>query len=187
MISQGHPTVLFIDRFGLSIYQDTLANIPKFNFTPDLVSNLDVVNKEKFTSLIATFIQINKVIQGSLFVILSDSIIYIKDLVGPAQKSIPNQSPEHKDEIQNFLENVPFEEVLAKVIKVGNVDRITAVNKDLVMTIVNAFTGKGGTIEGIVPSFMYGQSVNFTSGLTLDNVRIILENTEAIKSGNLLT
>lgn len=187
MLSKNHPIILFIDRSGFSVYQDTLTNIPKFNFTPDLVNNLDVVNKEQFVSLIATFIQINKIVPSGLAVILSDSVIYIKDLTVSTQKPIPDQSPEHKDEIQNFLENVPFEEVLAKVIKAGSSDRITAVNRDLVMTIVSAFTSKGSTVEAVAPGFIYGQDTNFISGLTLDNVRIILENAETLKLGNLLT
>lgn len=194
MLSKSHPIILFIDRNGFSVYQDILANITKFNFTPDLVVNLDVVNKEQFASLISTFIQVNKIVGSSLAVILSDNVIYIRDLVNP-QKPIPEQSlktdsdgdKEHKDEVQNFLENVPFEEVLAKVIKTGNVDRIVAVNKDLAMTIINAFVDKGSSIEAITPSFIFGQNANFTAGLTLDNVKIILEDVETLKSGNLLT
>lgn len=176
MFSKNHSIILFIDRSGFSVYQDTLSNIPKFNFTPDLVTNLDVVNKDQFVSLIETFIQINKMVSGSLAVILSDSVIYMKDLENPSQ-----------DSIQNFLENIPFEEILAKVIKTGNSKRITAVNKDLVMTIIDVFVKKGAVMESIVPGFMYGQNVNFTAGLTLDSVRAILENTEILKSGNLLT
>lgn len=187
MLSKNHPLILFIDRNGFSVFQDTLTNIPKFNFTPDLVSNLDVIDKEQFTSLIATFIQVNKIAPSSLAVILSDSVIYIKDLVSPAQKPISNQALEHKDEIQNFLENIPFEEVLAKVIKAGNINRIVAVNKDLVMAISDAFTNKGSVMEAITPSFMYGQNANFTLGLTLDSVRIILGSVETLRSGNLLT
>src|ERR1035437_2862749 len=127
MLSKNHPLIIFIDRFGFSVYQDTLANIPKFNFTPDLVSNTDVVNKDQFGSLIATFIQINKMVPSSLAVILSDDVIYIKDLVNPPKpvpaqglKTDSNDEKEHQDEVQNFLEDVPFEEVLAKVIKAGN-------------------------------------------------------------------
>jgi hypothetical protein len=194
MLSRSHPIILFIDRFGFSVYQDTLTNIPKFNFTPDIVANLDVVNKEQFATLIATFIQINKIISSSLAVILSDDIIYVRDLATSAQKIIPAQGlkididdKEHKDDVQNFLENIPFEEVLAKVIKTGNINRIVAVNKDLVMTIIDAFTSKGSLLEAIMPNFMYGQSANFTAGLTLDNIRVILENAEILKLGNLLT
>ncbi len=194
MLSKNHPIILFIDRFSFGVYQDTLTNIPKFNFTPDLVSNLDVVNKEQFTSLIATFIQINKIVESSLAVILSDDIIYVRDLANPQKPTAVqglkvdlNDDKDHKDEVQNFLENIPFEEVLAKVIKTGNVNRIVAVNKDLVMAITDTFVSKGSAIETITPSFMYGQSANFTAGLTADNIRVILESAETLRSGNLLT
>jgi hypothetical protein len=195
MLSKSHPIILFIDRFGFSLYQDTLTGIPKFNFTQDLVANLDVVNKEQLSGLIATFIQINKIIPSSLAVILSDNVIYVRDLESPVQKPVPgqdlktnpNDDKEQEDKVQCFLENIPFEEVLAKVIKTVNVNRVVAINKDLVMTIINAFVSKGSVVDAIIPGFMYGQSVNFTAGLTLDNVRAILGNMEILKSGNLLT
>lgn len=200
MFSKNHPIILFIDRSGFSIFQDTQPNIPKFNFTPDLVANLDVVNKEQFSNLIATFIQINKIVPSSLTVILSDTVIYVKDLVNVLQKppvtdqplsnpppSLNSADREHKEEIQNFLENIPFEEILAKVIKTGEGGRIAAVNKDLVMTIADAFVNKGSIIEAIIPSFLYGPNVNFTLGLTQDNVQAILEGSEIVRAGNLLT
>jgi hypothetical protein len=199
MLSKSHPIILFIDRFGFSVYQDTLTTIPKFNFTSDLVSNLDVVSKVQFVDLVSTFIQINKIVPSSLAVILSDDVIYIKDLASPAQKptSIPGSAPppkaevnedkEHKDEVESFLENIPFEEILARVIRTGNINRIVAVNRDLVMTIIDAFAAKGSTIDTITPSFMYGQNVNFTKGLTSDNLRAILGSIEILRVGNLLT
>lgn len=195
MLSKNHPVILFIDRNGFGVYQDVLANIPRFNFTPDLVTNLDVISKEQFGSLIATFIQINKMVPSSLAVILSDDVIYVKDLenappkptVSAGFKTDSSDDKEHKDEVQNFLENIPFEEVLAKVIKVGSVNRVVAVNKDLVMEIINAFIGRGFTVEAVTPSFMYGQTANFTTGLNPDNVKVILENVEILRSGNLLT
>jgi hypothetical protein len=199
MLSKSHPIILFIDRFSFSAYQDTLTTIPKFNFTQDLVSNLDVVNKVQFVSLVSTFIEINKIVPSSLAIILSDDVIYIKDLAGPVQKPVlaPGSAPapkieatedkEHKDEVENFLENIPFEEILARVIKTGNINRIVAVNRDLVMTTVDAFTVKGSTIDSITPGFMYGQNVNFTKGLTSDNLKAILGNVEILRLGNLLT
>ena len=199
MLSKSHPIILFIDRFGFSVYQDTLTTIPKFNFTQDLVSNLDVVNKVQFVSLVSTFIEINKIVPSSLAIILSDDVIYIKDLAGPVQKPVlaPGSAPapkieatedkEHKDEVENFLENIPFEEILARVIKTGNINRIVAVNRDLAMTIVDTFMAKGSTIDSITPGFMYGQNVNFTKGLTSDNLKAILGNVEILRLGNLLT
>lgn len=189
MRSQNHPIILFIDRNGFSVFQDTLSNIPRFNFTPDIVANLDVVNKEQFTSLIATFIQINKIIPSSLTVILSDTVIYTKSLVNAQNpSSIPSDvDDQHKEEIQNFLEDIPFEEVLAKVVKINQLSSIVAVNKDLVTTIADVFANKGSAVEAIIPSFMYGPNVNFTTGLTENNARVILEESGVLKIGNLLT
>lgn len=178
MLSKNHPIILFIDRNGFTLFQDTQPNIPRFNFTPDIVSNLDVVNKEQFSNLITSFIHINKIIPSNLGVILSDNVIYVKDLAN---------GEESQDKIQAFLENIPFEEVLAKVIKTDTINRIVAVNKDLVMTIINVFVSKGSNVEAVAPSFMYGQNVNFTIGLTQDNVKTILESLEILRVGNLLT
>lgn len=200
MLSKNHPIILFIDRNGFSVFQDTQSNIPKFNFTPDIVANLDIVNKEQLVSLIATFIQINKILPSSIAVILSDNVIYTKDLTSSLQKpSMPNQvlqnptssiysiGNENKEEIQNFLDNIPFEETLARVIKTDKISSIVAVNKDLVMTIANAFVNKGSVIDAVIPGFLYGSSVNFASGLTWENIQAISNESEIIRVGNLLT
>lgn len=207
MFAKNHPIILFVDRSGFSVFQDTLPNIPKFNFTPDVVANLDVISKEQLVNLISTFIQINKIVPSSLGLVLSDTVIYEKDLVNPpgtslhpaSQTAVPSQPPsnpmvtqenadkEHKEEIQNFLENIPFEEVLAKDVKTDKIDRIVAVNKDLIMTIADVFEKSGSVIEAIIPSFMYGQNVNFTAGLTSDNIQAILGGSEIARIGNLLT
>jgi len=182
MRSHNHPIILFIDRSGFSVYQDILTNIARFNFTSDLVTNLDVVNKEQFSNLITTFIQINKIVPSSLAIILSDTVIYVKDLV----KSQPNSEQEQKDEVRNFLENVPFEEVLAKVVKTEQKNTLCAVNRDLVMTIADVFVSKGSTIEAVVPGFLFGQKVNFGIGLNQENIQPVLAESEILKGGNLL-
>jgi hypothetical protein len=193
MFSKNHPIILFLDRNGFGIYQDTLTNISKFNFTPDIVSNLDVINKEQLTGLISTFIQVNKIVPSSIAIVLSDNVIYIKDLVSAVKKPVTSQSPkedlnddkEHGGELKNFLEEIPFEEILVKIIKTGNMNRAVVVNKDLIAIIIDAFTSRGFVAEDVVPAFMYGRA-SFTMGLTLDNVRVIFQNTEVLKSSNLL-
>ena len=206
MLSKSHPIILFVDRLGFSLYQDTLANVLKFNFTSDLVANMDVISRAQLISLVATLIQINKIVSSDIAIILSDDVIYIKDLAVPAQKPplappvltpVPVQAPapktegaedkECKDEVESFLENIPFEEVLARVIKTESMNRVVAVNKDLVMSIVDAFVTKGSNLDTIVPAFIYGQNINFTAGLTPGNVKTVLGNIEILKSGNLLT
>lgn len=174
--SKNHPIILFIDRNGFNLFQDVQQNILRFNFTSDIVRDLDVVNEGQFANFIASFIQVNKVIPSSLALILSDSVIYSKDF----------SLSETQEKIQNFLENIPFEEVLAKAIKTDQQLRAVAVNRNLVMTIADAFIKEGSVLEMVIPSFVYGPAANFASGLTQDNLRIVLGNSEITRTGNLL-
>jgi len=64
---------------------------------------------------------------------------------------------------------------------------IVAINKDLVMSIIDTFVSKGSTVDTITPSFMYGKNANFSAGLTLDSVRAIMGNMDTLRLGNLLT
>ncbi|OGH17863.1 MAG: hypothetical protein A3C22_03305 [Candidatus Levybacteria bacterium RIFCSPHIGHO2_02_FULL_37_10] len=178
MLSKNHPIILFIDRKGFSLFQDTLSSFPRFNFTPDIIRNLDVINEGQLTVFIAAFIQINKIIPSSLGIILSDTVTYTKNL---------DNTFESQENTQNFLENIPFEEVIAKVVRTDQQVRAVAVNKNLVMAIANAFIGKGCVLEAIIPSFLYGPVANFASGLTQGNIQVILENSEIARMGNLLT
>lgn len=193
MILKNHPIVIYIDRNSLAVYQDVLHDIPRFNFTQDLVVNSDVVNKEKLMGLIGTFIKLFKMVPSSLVIILSDDVIYVKDFTDafkePSSGALKENTDyvQDRDQVQNFLENVPFENVLAKVIKAKGVNRAVAVNKDLIRVITNAFANKGSVVEAVIPGFLYGQSAKLASGLNAVNARIILENVEVLKLGNLLT
>lgn len=206
MFSKEHPIIIFLDRSGFIIYQDTLSNVWQFPFSQDLVQNLDVVNKEQLINLIGSFIQTNKVIPSSLIIVLSDSVIFQKDLTGLQPKPESQQpslqaslSPDktinkhqidfankelQEKEIKNFLDNVPFEEVLAKVI---NNTRIVVVNKDLLEAIVDPFKKIGCIVNAVVPCFMYQQYIDFSGGLSQDIARVILQQEERLKLGNMLT
>ena len=104
----------------------------------------------------------------------------------PAGSGI-NPNPPQETEIQNFLANVPFEDVLAKVIKTDKLELLVAVNKDIISSIIDPFVKKGFILEAVVPCFLYGQNINITNGLTVDAVRTILRKPELLKAANLLT
>lgn len=205
MFSKNNPVVILIDRSGFYLFQSTLVNILKFAFTSDIVANMEVISKEQFFNLVSSFIDKSKIIQSIVIIILADAIIYEKDLSKVPQKAQPvgvngivpssdqkisdlaNKEQELKTEIQNFLQNIPFEDILAKVIKTETTTRLVAVNKDLIFSTTEPFIKKGFLIEAIVPAFLYGQTVNFVNGLTLDIARLVLRKQELLKVANLLT
>lgn len=194
MILKNHPIVIYLDRNGFILYQDSLASLFQFSFLPDVVRDLEVINKEKLISFINSFIQTTKIIQSSLVVVLSDSVIFQKTLVAGSQaaqavsQTDNNTGELQEKEIQNFLENIPFEDILAKQVKTTLGIMLVAVNKELVETITDPFKKYGCFIAAIVPSFIYGETVNFAStGLTYDTAQAVLQKGELLKQGNLLT
>ena len=182
-MAKNHAIVLFLDRNGFSIFQDNLANILRFNFSPDAVLNMDVIDKEQLAGLISSFIGLNKIAPSSLAMVLSDDVVYEKDL----SSLLPNAPPDKEwAEIQKFLENVPFESVLAKTIKTESMSVLVAVNKDLITSIEESFSKTGSVFEAVVPAFLYGPALNFTAGLTPDNAQAVLQRGEVLRLGNLL-
>ena len=184
MATGDHPIIIFLDRGGFVIYEDVLSNVWQFPFAPELVRNLDVVNKEQLTTLIKGFIQTNKVVPGKIVVILSDSVIFQKDLTTQAQPQLDLAAKELQDkEIKNFLDNVPFEETMSRVI---NGLRIVAANKDLMDTILEPFKKIGCIVNAVVPAFIYEKYIDFSGGLNKNIAKTVFQQGDILKQGSLL-
>ncbi len=174
MFSKGNIVLLLLDRSGFILFRGTLTNILKFTFTPEVVSNLDVVNKDLLKNLIVSFIENNKIPASIVIVLLTDAVIYEKNLTN------------EQSDVQKFLDSIPFEDVLAKAIKTEKLSLMVGTNRDLVFSVIDPFIKKGFIIEAVVPSFLYGQNINITNGLTVELVKSILKHPELLKSVNLL-
>lgn len=183
MTIKEHPIIIFLDRRGFLIYQDTLSNVWQFPFSQELVQNLDVINRIQLVNSIGSFIQTNKIMPSSLIIVLADSVIFQKDLISLQKSPESPQEDQQEEIIKKFLDNVPFEEILAKVI---NNTRVVAANKDLLETIADPFKKIGCVVEAIVPGFMYQKYTDFSHGLNHDIVRMVLQQ-DLLKLGNMLT
>ncbi|MBI2028160.1 MAG: hypothetical protein HYT07_00990 [Candidatus Levybacteria bacterium] len=191
MFSKNNTIILLLDRSGFILFRDSLTNVLRFPFAPDIVANLDVVNKDQLTNLVISFIEKNKINPGIMVVLLSDATIYEKNISILPQKTQSsvngmNHNFNHEEEIQQYLQNIPFEDILARVIKTEKNSMLVAANKDLISSIINPFIKKGFVVEYVVPSFLYGQNLNITNGLTSDIARAVLRKTELLKVANLL-
>lgn len=184
--------VIFLDRTGFLLYQTGIPNIWQFSFEEGLVSDLEVVDKDGLINVIWSFIQSNKIVPGDIIVVLSDSVVFEKDLTSQksgqegdnktAQADYSIKEMQEK-EIQRFMENVPFEEVIAKVIG-GKV--IVATNKELLEAIIYPFKKLGCILEAVVPSFIYAQKTDFSQGLSQDIAQMVIRETNLLRFGNML-
>lgn len=181
-MASSHPIIIFLDRSGFLLYQDSLPNVWQFPFSEDTVRHLEVINRDGLVDNILSFIKTNKLMSTSLIIILSDGVVFQKDLA-PIQEGDNPEGETREKEIQQFLENVPFEYFIAKV--VGSA-RIVATNKELLETIILPFKKIGCTVAAVVPSFVYDGKIDFSFGLTPDAAKAVLRNPDLLKMGNML-
>lgn len=137
--------VLLLKRSGIDFYEGREGRILNFPFSEMVVSFLEIVNPEEFKKQIKAFVEINKYLPADLMIILSADVLFEKDI----QAQDPNIQAQ---EIQKFLDIVPFESISTKSLPVGGQGvRIIAVNKNLVDTIRTYLEELGFLIGGIVP------------------------------------
>jgi len=135
--------VLYIDADKCYFYEEGLSNKLQFSFPPDIVSNLEVLNKKKLVGFIQVFMKANGINPMSIIIILSRNDTFEEYFVGTLDKNQQN--------IQKFLELVPFEEVISKQFIFSDRIKVVAANKEFVDIVAKAFTDIMFDVKGVYP------------------------------------
>lgn len=171
--------VLFVDRYYFDVYSELLGTVVRFPFSPEVVSDYDIVNKDGFLAQLKLFLKQNTLQPLALIIVVSGEVIFSKQL------SIADPT-KRTETIQAFLDSVPFELVGSITIPAGNVVQVWATSKDMYETIQRGFETSGFSVEGVVPAVMI-KDANFTNGLSADMARLILGMVESLRQFNFLT
>src|SRR3989338_170434 len=105
--SQKQAAILYIEPNRIFFYEST-SGLLQLDLNPEIISDLEVINKENFYNLFKTFIESNGILPATTVVLISPSVSFEKDFV-------PNEKLEA--DIQSFLESVPFENIVSRAIK----------------------------------------------------------------------
>jgi len=106
---------------------------------------------------------------------------------GPQSKKSEQQKRENEEEqIEQFIDSVPFEETLAKTIKSPEGTLVIVANRDPLVVIKDAFEKTGHSIESVIPATVLGKEINLTNGLTVEVARALLPKLDAAKSQTML-
>lgn len=168
MFSNKIQGFIYLERNRLYFYNKSLLAL---DFAPDLLNNLDVVNKESLYANINAFIENNKIRPIPIMIILSESVLFEKNIV-----AVP---PQLEAEKTKFLQSVPFENLSVKEFRIEKGIKIAATNKDLHESISKAFEMRGFVPQGVVPYFVLSKALS--AGLTSQSVRGVLKALESLK------
>lgn len=166
--------VLYLDRNSLWIFISSSQNIFKFVFQPGIIKDFEIVSKEDLQKQLTFFIESNKFPPARMVLILSDASIFEKNL------PLMNET-ERVVQIQNYIDNVPFEDVGIKLLPFEKGVRILATNRTLYETLKDIFEKKGINIEGVIPALIVSREVHFANGLDARSAHYLIGKIDTLK------
>src|SRR5690348_5274760 len=94
----------YIEPNKLTFIGSTLETPIVLPFSPDLVVDLEVVNRDKLVTLVAQFVKAHQIEPATLALILAPTVTFDRDLSNIAPTSLTTEE-------QKFKDTVPFEAV----------------------------------------------------------------------------
>ena len=161
--------VLLLLRNRIDLYSEAQAAIFHFDLSP-YFTNLEPVDKPNLEEQIKNFVAQNKIPPGNITVVIGEDALFVK--------AIPPDLKNEDEEIEKFIDSVPFDRVtqMSYVIEGGKL--IVATNRDLYTSIKHAFENVGFAVSFIIPVFSTNLNIDPNTGLDENSAKIILKNTQ---------
>lgn len=142
--SKKQIAIFYIEKNKGVLYRSDSDKPLAVSFPQDAVNNLEIVDKNKFERTITNFITKNELKPTNVYVILSKHITFEKET-----KDVPLSL--QNAETENFLEMVPFHQILSRTYNFSNKTIIVAADRDLCESLVKVFQENQFSVPGIIP------------------------------------
>ena len=172
--------ILFLKRDSVELYSET-GEGPKnrLQFPPEIIKYEEILDEEKFASLITSFLQKEIAANQRVTILLSPDILFQKTISSP-DKAI------QESEVKKITDEIPFDTSKTATIKVpatSGLDLI-ATNKKLYLPIITVIEKINSQVEAVIPASLFGITKNLP--LTKGDISKILNNSKLVKAGNFL-
>lgn len=137
--------LVYIEPTRLFVYVSSTSAVLQLPIPWEIMHDLEVVDKEKFTLLMQNFIKTNAIIPGSVAFALAPQLTFEADF--PLQ--LP--SDQQKLQLQKFLDAIPFQDVASQFEKFNTINKAVASNKNLIELLRNIFEGEKFTVTHAIP------------------------------------
>ncbi len=165
------PIVVDVSRERLSLCTKSNLEPVVFAFTPEMISDLEVINKEVLRTKLQDFVVQNKIKPTPLVIILEESVCFEKTYPGPEQPPM--------EEVQKFIDTVPFSAVSSKLFRVGNGFKLVAINRDLYETLQQVFEKLQFPLMSVVPGFVL-TTINAPPQFSGESCRVIYRKLDVV-------
>lgn len=161
MFGQKNWIVILLNSNTLQMIAHNETVVTTFPLPSTIISNMEVINKDALYQLVTDWIKQRTYVNSEIIWLLGNELCF--------EHVITSTDPDKIDsEIVQFLDTVPFEEVMSKTYTAGPVRQLTAVNKILISAFIQAFSLHGYNTRVVVPVRL----VSTSDVLTLDLAKL---------------
>lgn len=190
------PGIIYLQKDKFQLFSPFLRQIVEFRFVPEMIRDSDVINNDLLESLVKVFVTNTKIPPGNLTIILADNAYFVKDYVLPAPPAPkPGQLTPPQPSItmetlsvmsMDFVEHVPYENVVSMNFPLKNGIRVCAVNKDFYEALKVAFEKLGFTVDAVYPGLVLGNNLSAKPVMDTIFVNAVFQKGSTIKQYDLL-
>ncbi len=157
-------SIIYLQRDKFQLFSPYLGRILEFRFVPEIVRDLDIINEALLDNLVKVFVTNGKIAPSNLIFVLADTAYFTKDILlsGQDQKvsntsnAVAVANEVLQKQADEFIEHVPFDNVVSKTLPLKNGIKVCATNKDFYEAFVIAFEHLGFTTESVIPGLVLG-------------------------------
>jgi hypothetical protein len=178
--SKKQPGFLYLDKNGFYFYESSLPTVVSLAFLTTSVRDMEVVNGSSLLNQVQGFVEQYKIAPATISLILSPNISFEKDIVGLSREA-------SKEEVEKFLDTVPFESVISKEYPIEKGIKVIGANDDMYRELKICFEKFSSTIDSVIPYQMLGQDQTYIRNLTIDSASQLLKRVDHLKQYTMLT
>ncbi|MGI8419811.1 MAG: hypothetical protein ACR2LN_04155 [Candidatus Levyibacteriota bacterium] len=183
--------VVYLQKDKLQLYSPLLGNVLELRFGPDFIRDLDIISIEVLENKIKTFVTAGRIAPCNLIYVLADNAYFIKDFAPPTQTKPSAASAEVAKQIiqkqaDEFIEHVPFDNVVSKTIPMKNGIRVCATNKDFFETIAVSFEQLGFSVSSVLPGLIVLPGLSNRPVMDSTMVNAVLQKVSTVREYDML-
>lgn len=168
----GKTGVIYLQKDRFQFYSPFLRQVVELRFTPQMVLDLDVLDPELLEEQIKMFVEKGKIPPSNLIIVLADNAYFVKDFAlqqnspQPQKPGQPVPIPpkvsidDLKPDVDQFIEHVPYENVVSKTFPLKTGLRVCAVNQDLYATVQRGFEKMNFVVDAVFPGMVLGSALS---------------------------
>ena len=166
-----NTALLWLTKTGFYLYINGSASLLNFQFLPESVKYFDVFDESKLTTQLELFIKQNNLSSLQIYFAVSPEVIVEKELTST-----------DKTQVDNFLDLVPYEQILFKSIKKAKTSLVIAFNADFYRIIAGVFEKYNSKIVTVLPYILLGSPV-----FSLQSASSLLKKADSLKSETMVS